>query len=246
MELQQLQSELAHASRVSVTGQFASAIAHELSQPLGAILRNAEAAELYLEQDPPDLGEVRAILADIRLDDQRAGGVIKHLRTLLKRRNIERKAESMAAMLEDALGLTRFDAASRKVLLEIEVSSALPAVMCDAVHIQQVLLNLIVNAMDAVADAPVEKRQVLVRAQRLDEAEIEVAVVDAGCGIAPDKLGKLFDPFYTSKPTGLGVGLSISRTIIEAHDGRIWAENNAGGGATFRFTLPLCVEAVAS
>ncbi len=246
LELQLLQSQLAHTSRVSMMGQLASALSHELSQPLAAILRNTEAAELFLEHDPPDLDELRAILADIRHDDQRAGHVIEQLRSLLKRRAINPQALSVSELLEEVIGLTRIEVSTRKVLLEIEAASGLPLVMADPVHIQQVLMNLVFNAMDAVENAPGERRKVIVQAQCLGEAEVEVAVVDAGYGIAPQRFGDLFKPFFTTKPNGMGIGLSISRTIIEAHGGRIWAENNAGDGATFRFTLPLAGESTSS
>ena len=246
LELQQLRSQLAHASRVSMMGQLASALAHELSQPLGAILRNTEAAELFLEHDPPDLDELRAILVDIRLDDQRAGGVIDRLRALLKRRSFVPRVLSVSDELANVMSLARSDATTRKVALEIDIASGLPHVMGDPVHLQQVLLNLILNAMDAVEDAPAARRKVTVRAQCHRQGEIEVAVEDSGGGIAPERLGRLFEPFFTTKANGMGIGLAISRTIIEAHGGRIWAENNAGEGATFRFTLPLAEAATPS
>ncbi|HYN79574.1 MAG TPA: ATP-binding protein [Lamprocystis sp. (in: g-proteobacteria)] len=238
-DLQQLHSQLAHASRVSLMGQLASALAHELSQPLGAILRNAEAAELFLGHDRPDLDELRAILVDIRQDDLRASGVIERLRTLLKRRSLSPYALSVGDLLINVTALTRGDAAARQTRLEIAAAPGLPLVMGDAVHLQQVLLNLVINAMDAVGHLPAERRQVKVGAQGPDERELVVTVSDSGHGIAPEQLGRLFEPFFTTKPNGMGIGLAISRTIIEAHGGRIWAENNAGAGATFRFTLPL-------
>ena len=239
IELQQLQSQLAHAGRVTMMGQLASALAHELSQPLGAILRNTEAAELFLLHESPDLGELQEILGDIRQDNQRAGGVIERLRALLQRRSFDSRALSMSAVMDDVVALTRNDALARKVRLEIATASGPLRVMGDPVQLQQVLLNLVLNAMDAVSDLPLERRKVTVQAQRHGEQEVEVAVTDSGTGIAPERLVHLFQPFYTTKPSGLGIGLSISRTIVEAHGGRIWAENNAGEGAIFRFTLPL-------
>ncbi len=239
VELQQLRDQLAHASRVSMLGQLASALAHELSQPLGAILRNTEAAELFLQHEPPDLDELKAILADIRQDDQRAGGVIERLRGLLMRRSVALRSLSVSDLLEDVAVLTRTDSSTRKALVEVEAAPGLPAVMGDPVQLQQVLLNLVLNAMDAVEDVPAERRKVTVHARRSGVREVEVAVSDSGRGIAPERLARLFEPFFTTKPNGMGIGLSISRTIVEAHGGRIWAQNNAGKGATFRFALPL-------
>jgi two-component system sensor kinase FixL len=239
LELQRLHSELAHASRVSMMGQLASALAHELSQPLGAILRNTEAAELFLEHDPPDLDELRAIMADIRHDDQRAGGVIDRLRALLKRRSFAPTRAVGERGTGKCAGPCAQRSTTRKVALEIDAASDLPLVMGDPVHLQQVLLNLISMRWMLSKTYPLQRRKVAVRAQRHGEGEVEVAVEDNGPGIAPERLGRLFEPFFTTKANGMGIGLSISHTIIEAHGGRIWAENNAGEGATFRFTLPL-------
>jgi two-component system sensor kinase FixL len=238
MELQRLQGQLAHTSRVSMMGQLATAIAHELHQPLGAILRNAEAAELFLEHDPPDLDELRAILADIRADDRRAREVIDRLRALLKRRSIEPLVLSVGDLLSNIGVLTRADAAARSISVEIECPSGLPSVMGDAVHLQQVLLNLVLNAMDAIEGAKGDKRSITVRAEYRGANEVEVIVSDTGPGLESTALSRVFEPFFTTKASGMGVGLSISRTIIEAHGGRIWATSDATEGATFRFTLP--------
>ncbi len=246
MELQHLHSQLAHADRVSMMGQLASALAHELSQPLGAILRNTEAAELFLAHEPPELEELRAILVDIRRDDQRAGNVIERLRALLKRRSFSPRVLSVSELLESVATLARIDCAARKTQLEVAVASELPAVIGDPVHLQQVLLNLVLNATDAAADLPAERRKVAIRAALRGNGEVEIAVSDLGAGIATEKLERLFEPFFTTKPNGMGIGLSISRTIIEAHGGRIWAENNAEEGATFRFSLPLAGEVAVS
>jgi PAS domain S-box-containing protein len=245
-ELQQLRGQLAHASRVSTMGQLASSLAHELSQPVAAILRNIEAAELFLQHDPPDLDEIRAILVDVRRDDQRAGSVIERLRALLKRRTLAPRVLAVSDLLESTITLTRIDSSTRKALLQIETAPGLPTVIGDPVQVQQVLLNLVLNAMDAVEDVPVERRKVTVRAERRGPGEVEVAVSDLGHGIAPEGLGRLFEPFFTTKPNGMGIGLSISRSIIEAHGGRLWAENNDREGATFRFTLPLAEGSVPS
>jgi len=245
LELQQVRGQLAHAARVSMLGQLAAALAHELGQPLGAILRNAEAAELFLQHEPPDLDELRAILADIRKDDQRAGDVIERLRSLLKRRSIELRALAVGDLLASCAALTHADASARRVKLEFEAEPALPSVKGDPVHLQQVLLNLVLNAMDAAEGEPAERRRVSVRARRDGGRSIEVAVSDSGHGMTPESLALVFEPFYTTKANGMGIGLPISRTIIEAHGGRIWAESNAGRGATFRFTLPISKQPMA-
>ena len=237
-----LRAELAHAGRVSTMAQLASGLAHELNQPLGAILRNAEAAELLLQRSPPDLEEVRAILADICKDDHRAGEVIDRMRALLKRRGLERVKLHVAELVDEVLVLVQPDAASRKVRLGVEVPRALPPVRGDRVHLQQVLLNLILNGMDAMAEVPAEERRLVVRARQADAGTIEVAIADAGRGVPAAKLARLFEPFFTTKPDGMGLGLPISATIIGAHGGRIWAESGPAG-ATFYFTVPVSGEA---
>ncbi len=240
LEAQLLRQEIAHVGRVSMMGQLASALAHEINQPLGAILRNAEAAELFLQHEPPDLDEIRAILADIRRDDQRAGTVIERMRSLLKRHDLTTRPVDVSELFGEVGSLLRGDAAARRVKLELAAPSDLPAVSGDRVHLQQVLLNLILNGMDALNDAPVQDRRVNVTARLAGKRMIEIAVTDSGHGIPAEKLARVFDPFFTTKPSGMGMGLPISQNIIEIHGGRLWAENNdAGGGAIFRFTLPL-------
>jgi C4-dicarboxylate-specific signal transduction histidine kinase len=245
VELHDLRGQLAHVGRVSMMGQLASALAHELSQPLGAILRNAEAAELFLQDEQPDLDELRAIVVDIRKDDQRAGDVIERLRSLLKRRSLEARAMAVSELLASCAALTRADAVTRHVTLKFEAATGLPTVMGDRVHLQQVLLNLVLNAMDAVDGLPADDCRVTVHAHCDERGEVVVAVSDRGPGIATDQLASVFDPFFTTKANGMGIGLAVSRTIIEAHGGRIWPENNPDRGATFRFTLPVA-EAPAS
>lgn len=239
VEMQKLRQELAHSGRVTMIGQLASALAHELSQPLGAILRNAEAAELFLRGPNPDLEEVRSIVTDIRQDDQRAGAVIERLRLLLKRGDIEMQTLDAGRLAEEILPLLRPDAQGRRVALELEKASNLPLVRGDRVQLQQVLLNLVMNAMDAVSDLPMDRRKVNVQVRPDGERFVAVSVSDAGQGIQTTELERIFEPFFTTKPQGMGMGLSISRTIVEAHGGRICAVNNPEGGAMFRFTLPV-------
>jgi signal transduction histidine kinase len=237
-EAEELRRELTHIGRVTTLGQLASSLAHELSQPLGAILRNAEAAELLLDRPSPDLAELRAIVTDIHRDDRRAGEVIERLRALLQRRQLRFEPISLDGLVRDVGALVRPDAVARHVLLEYDIAADLPNVSGDRVHLSQVLLNLMINALDATTDTK-RVRQIVVEARADDRRSVELAVTDRGNGIPPDRLNRIFEPFYTTKATGMGMGLSVSRTIVEAHGGRIWAENVRDGGARFRVVLPV-------
>ncbi|MHC1727437.1 MAG: ATP-binding protein [Syntrophobacteraceae bacterium] len=235
-EIARQHNELTHVTRVSTVSQLASSIAHELNQPLGAILRNAEAAELFLQYPSPDLDEVRAILADIRRDNQRAGEVIDRMRALMKQRQAERCHLDLDVLANETITLVRPDAEKRRVRLALERERILPPVHGDRVQLQQVLLNLLLNAMDALGDNPPARRLVSVRT-RSTGSMVEVIVSDSGCGISESEILRVYEPFFTSKPDGLGMGLAISRSIIEAHGGRLRAENNLTGGTTFTFAL---------
>jgi PAS domain S-box-containing protein len=239
-ELAKKSNELSHLSRVTTLNTLSNSLAHELNQPLGAILRNAEAAEMLLQAPSPDPEEVRAILSDIRKDDQRAGEVIDRMRSQLKRHEVEYNLLDLNLLAGEVLELVRPEADSRKIGLALETGSSHPAVRGDQVQLQQVLLNLLLNAMDAVNDSAPDGRRVIVRVQTAGP-QVEVAVSDTGHGISEDKLARVFDPFFTTKPDGLGMGLAISHDIIEAHGGRLWAKNNEEGGATFTVTLPAAV-----
>ena len=236
-EIVQQRIELAHVARVSAMGELAVSLAHELNQPLGAILRNAEAAELFLQASSPDLEEVRAILADIRKDDQRAGAVIDRMRSLLKRRKVEYSLLDLNMLADEVITLVRPEADLREVRLALEPVSSLPPVSGDRVQLQQVLLNLLLNAMDAMNDSASDGRRITVRVQTAG-MQVEVAVNDTGHGIPADKLAHVFEPFFSTKPNGMGMGLTISRSIIEMIGGNIRAKNNEAGGTTFAFTLP--------
>ncbi len=235
---QRHRNELRHIGRVHVLGQLSSTLAHELNQPLGAILSNAEAAELLLQNNHAPWDEVRAILADIRKDDQRASEVIQRMRGLLQRHEMELRPLTANELVAECIALARPDAMERKILVESVVMPDVSRMRGDRVHLEQVLLNLLVNGMDAMHHCPLERRRLMVRVERGGDSTVEFSVADAGAGIPADQMDRIFESFYTTKPTGLGLGLSISRAIIEAHHGRIWAENNPAGGATFRFVLP--------
>jgi signal transduction histidine kinase len=229
--------ELAHASRLAVAGELTGSITHEINQPLGAILSNADAADLVLESGGDRREELRAILADIRRDDVRASEVIRRLRTSLAKHEVERKPFDVNEVVREVDSVLGGEARRRQATLEIRTAPARVEVLGDRIQIQQVLVNLALNALQAVADLPEERRTVVVSVE--DAAErVQVTVRDRGPGIAPADLPRLFDAFFTTKRGGMGLGLSIARTLVEAHGGRVWAENGHGGGATFLVQLP--------
>ena len=234
----QQQAEVAHVGRLAVMGELTSSLAHELNQPIGAILRNAEAAEIFLQNPSPDLDEIRAILADIRSDNHRAGAVIDRIRSMVKRRPFKSEVVDFHRLAVEVIQLVRPDAGMRNVHLTLEPVSSLPQVRGDRIQLQQVLLNLIINAMDALKDSTANDRRVTVRIQAAG-SHVEVAVCDSGHGIPPEMLAHIFDPFFTTKPNGMGMGLPICLRIIEAHAGKLWAENNSDGGASFHVSLPV-------
>jgi signal transduction histidine kinase len=236
-ELQHHRRDLAHATRVSAMGQLSAALAHEINQPLGAILRNAEAAELFLRQTPPDVEELADILKDIRNDEQRAVAVIERMRVLLKRRELRLEALSVNTLLSEVAKLLHSEIQARTASLRIDIAAGLPQVNGDRVHLQQVFLNLLLNSLDAMNGKSTEQRQIVIRASQTNDGMIEFAVVDRGTGIAPEQLPHLFEPFYTTRENGTGIGLAISKTIVDMHGGRIMAKNNPHGGATVSFIL---------
>jgi PAS domain S-box-containing protein len=227
--------DLAHVSRLALVGELTALLAHEVNQPLAAILSNADAAAILLRSEQPPLDEIREIIADIRASDLRADEVIRRIRSLMRKRDIQLLPLDLGETVGDVLRFVAADALQRRVRIRRESIGRLPLVRGDRVHLQQVLLNLIVNAMDAMAETPDSEREITVRMALRDDT-VELAVVDRGHGIAADKLSHVFESFVTTREKGMGVGLSIARSIIESHGGRIWAENNPGGGATFRFT----------
>ena len=231
-------SELAHVNRQATAGELSSSIAHELNQPLGSILANAETAELMLKSESPDLDEIREILADIKRDDQRAGEVIRRLRGYLTRTPFETKDVDLNRIMGEVFEFLSVQASARNVALYLQTAPGELRIKGDPVQLQQVILNLVVNSMDAMAAIPYG-RTVIGRTELNGGSTVEISISDSGPGIPPDKLVHVFDPFFTTKDQGMGIGLSIARTIILAHKGRIWAENQTGGGAAFHFTLPL-------
>lgn len=238
LESRHRMTELAHANRQATAGELSSSIAHELNQPLGSILTNAETAQVILQSPSPDLNEIKEIIADIRRDDLRASEVIHRMRSLLKRRPFETKQIDLNDTIREVFEFLSVQASAHNVGLHLQASPETLCVRGDPVQLQQVILNLVVNSMDAMAALP-DGRAVVGRTEMHGGSSAIISISDSGPGIPPDKLNEVFDPFFTTKKQGLGVGLSIARTIVQAHKGRIWAENVAGGGVVFRLSLPL-------
>jgi C4-dicarboxylate-specific signal transduction histidine kinase len=228
---------IAHVSRLAVMGELTASIAHEINQPLGAILSNADALDILLGAKTIPIDEVRRIVDDIRQDDMRAGEVIKHIRVLLQKRELAMQPFDLNHAVSDVLHLVSADLTRHRVAVKTEFAP-LPITYGDQVNLQQVMLNLIMNGVDAMADTPAPRRQLGIRTERTDAEGVAVTVWDSGPGIAPDQVQYLFNSFFTTKPHGMGLGLSIARSIVEAHGGTIEAETRREGGASFTFSLP--------
>jgi len=238
IQLQEQRAELAHVARISTMGELAASLAHELNQPLTAILSNAQAALRFITAKPADIEEVREILHDIVKDNSRAAEVIRRMRALVKKEDLEFASLDLVGVVREVVALVRSDAVLQDVEMFLELEDELPPVCGDKVQLQQVALNLLLNAFDSMQGFPSNERTVIIKVEGC-EGMIKLSVRDAGTGLTFEKLDKLFQPFYTTKRDGLGMGLSICRSIIEAHHGRLWAENNpVGRGATFSFVVP--------
>lgn len=238
LEVQKQRNELAHLSRVTMLGELSGALAHELNQPLTAILSNAQAAQRFLEQEDADIQEVREILADIVEEDKRAGEVIRRLRLLLKKGEVHYVPVGVNEIVKDALKLVRNDLLNQGVMVETTLASNLPLVQGDKVQLQQVLLNLIMNACDAMSGTPPVERRLHILTEAVEGDGVGVSIRDRGRGIPAEDLEQIFTPFMTTKPQGMGLGLAVCRTIISAHGGEIWASNNnPDRGACVHFTL---------
>jgi C4-dicarboxylate-specific signal transduction histidine kinase len=236
-EIAQQRSELSHLARVAVLGQLSGAFAHELRQPLSAILSNAETGQHLLRHHPVDVQLLKEILQEIATEDRRAAQVIDGLRSLLKRGETVVQSVDTSSLISEVLTLAHAELIARRVSLNSSVEPGLPPLLADRVQVQQVLLNLILNACDAMSDIAVGERTLYVTATAVGDSDVHFAIRDAGTGIPSNLLDRLFDSFVTTKSNGLGLGLSISRAIVLAHGGQIWAENNANGGATFHCVL---------
>jgi signal transduction histidine kinase len=238
VEAQRLRQEMAHIGRVSAMGELTASLAHELNQPLTAILNNAQVAQRFLQTEVVNLAEIGEILADIVADDKRAAEVIRRLRELLKKGDLEYVSLDLNDVVTDVARLVMSDAAIRNVPMRLEVATGLPRAHGDRIQLQQVVLNLVLNGLDAMREPGTDDQSLIIRTFG-DGADVGVAVQDAGAGIAEKDVDHIFNALYTTKADGMGMGLAIARTIVEAHGGRLTAANNVDGGATFQFTLPV-------
>jgi len=237
--LRNAQRELAHVARVSTMAEIGSSIAHEVNQPLAAIVMNANASLRWLDARLPDLGEVRKAVQAILGDAHRASQVVERIRTLVRRDAPDAKPLNVNELIEDTLALLRVELARNEISVQTELTAELPEAVGDRVQVQQVLVNLILNARDAMESVPKTARVLTIRT-RLDQAEgVTIEVRDSGKGLDPEQVDRLFEPFYSTKPGGLGMGLAISRSIVKAHRGRLWAAPSDGPGATLIFTVPV-------
>jgi PAS domain S-box-containing protein len=238
MEVEQRRKEVTHLTRVAILGELSGAVAHELNQPLTAILSNAQAAQRLLARAPSDLAVVSEILDDIVTDDLRAGEVITRLRALLKKGEASFQPLDLNDVTTEVLGLARSELIERHVTVSTRLALGLPGILGDRVQLQQVMLNLLLNACEAMGTRTSIERRLTVSTALDGDGLLLAAIADRGSGIPPDAIDRLFEPFFTTKPHGLGLGLSICRSIIAAHGGRLWADNNTDGGATFTVALP--------
>jgi C4-dicarboxylate-specific signal transduction histidine kinase len=241
-ELNKLQQKLTHLTRVALLGELSGALAHELQQPLTAILCNAQAAQLITAREPLNMEELREILQEIVNDDQHAGQVIQSLRALLLCGETKFQRVDIGKMVSDVMTLARGALMERNVQVNLRIDEDVPAVHGDPIELQQVLLNLVLNACESLSDNAARDRRVEVVAG-LDEepGAVRISVLDCGRGIDTDQLERVFDPFFTTKESGLGLGLAICHSISVAHGGRLWATNRADRGAAFHFTLPVAI-----
>lgn len=236
--LRQLESDLAHMSRLSVMGELTASLAHEITQPIAAARNNARAAMHFLDRNPPDLGEIREALASIVDDADRAGDIIDRIRDHIKKAPPRKSRFDLNKAIDEVIGLARSAITTNGVSVQTRLSEALVPIDGDRVQLQQVMLNLILNAVEAMSRVEAGPRELLISTEQTQTGGVLVSVHDSGPGIDPDRLDRVFQAFYTTKSSGVGMGLSISRSIIDAHGGRLWADTNASGGAMLRFSLP--------
>ena len=241
IELHEAQTNLAHVARVTALGEMAASIAHEVNQPLAAVVTNAAACLRWLDREPANLTEARGTLQSIINDGNRAGEVIQRVRALVNK-TTDRKALHINEVVNEVMSLVQHELLSHRVALRLELAPALPPVLADRIQLQQVILNLVVNGIEAMQPVQDRPRELVIRTRQDEARQVLVTVSDCGVGVAAENADRLFDAFFTTKSSGMGMGLSICRSIVDAHGGRLSASGNVGPGATFQFTLPLLQE----
>ncbi|WP_249137269.1 PAS domain-containing sensor histidine kinase [Bradyrhizobium tropiciagri] len=238
-ELHEAQTNLAHVTRVTALGELAASIAHEVNQPLAAVVANAAACLRWLDRAVPDLNEARGAVRSIISDGNRAGEVIQRVRALVNKTADQKAPLDINEAINEVIGLVQHELQSHLVSLQLDLAPALPPIVADRIQLQQVILNLVMNGIEAMQPVTDQPRQLVIRTRHDDAGQIVVTVTDRGVGITPENAERLFDAFYTTKASGMGMGLSICRSIVEAHRGRLSVTGNSNHGATFQFTLPL-------
>jgi signal transduction histidine kinase len=219
-------------------GELTASIAHEVNQPLGAILSNADAATMLMGRPDPPLDEIREILSDIRRDDMRASEVIRQVRSMVVRGETDRLPLDPGELVRRVAVMVRHDCRARSISLTCEVAENLPEICGEKVRIEQVLLNLLLNAMDALKEVAPDERRIRIVVAPTQDGMVDISVTDSGTGIPPDLMERIFENFFTTKSEGMGLGLALSRSIAEAHGGKLFARNAPGGGASFHFSIP--------
>jgi C4-dicarboxylate-specific signal transduction histidine kinase len=237
--LRKAQAELAHVTRVTTLGELTASIAHEINQPLAAVITNADACLSWLDRDPPDIDAARRSVEWIVEDGNRTSEVIKRVRALAKKTDIEKSLLDITDVANEAMTLVQRELSSHGAVLKLELAPGLPRILADRVQLQQVIINLVINAVEAMESVTGRPRDLTVRSGRHEADTVFLSVADSGVGIADADAERMFTPFFTTKSSGLGMGLSICRSIVEAHEGRLSAFRNDRGGATFRFVLPV-------
>jgi C4-dicarboxylate-specific signal transduction histidine kinase len=237
-QYREMQSELAHTNRVATMGQLTASIAHEIKQPIAAARTNAAAALRFLDKSPPDVAEVREALTCIVNDTDRASDVVDRIGSLIKKAPPRKEVVDLNAAILEVTALTHSEAVATGVTVGTQLAGELPRIQCDRVQLQQVMLNLIVNAIQSMSGVEDGNRELHISTVSIEPEGVCIAVRDTGHGLRPESLPRLFEPFYTTKPDGMGMGLSICRSMIEAHGGRLWATRCEPRGALFQFTIP--------
>jgi C4-dicarboxylate-specific signal transduction histidine kinase len=239
----EMQMELAHANRVATMGQLTASIAHEVNQPLAAVVANAEACLRWLDRGTPDLDAARRSVEWVIDDGIRASEVIRRVRALANKTEIEKVPVDVNEVVREVVALVQRELTSHRVSLRMELAPALPTTLGDRVQLQQVMINLVMNGIEAMQSVPDRPREVVIRSRQQETQQVLASVTDCGVGIAAEDADRLFSAFFTTKSSGMGMGLSICRSIVEAHGGRLWATANVPHGATFQFTLPVNADA---